>query len=667
MTRRILVTSALPYANGPIHIGHLLEYVMADVWVRFMRMSGHQIHFVCADDAHGTPIMLEAEKQGVAPEALVEQMRKEHLEDFTDFGISFDNYHSTHSDENQKLSQQFYAALHKKGLISTRMVEQLYDPERKQFLADRYIRGICPRCKAEDQTGDNCESCSATYAATDLGEPRSVLSGAALELRESLHYFFDLPARTEFLQKWLSEAKPGPGYGARLQPQAEKKLSEWFAGGLQDWDISRDAPYFGFLIPDTKDKYFYVWLDAPIGYLASFANLCVRDNLDFEEFMRPDNDTELYHFIGKDIMNFHGLFWPAMLDAVGYRTPTRLFIHGFLTVNGAKMSKSKGTFITARSYVQLGLNPDWLRYYFISKLNDRIEDVDLHMEDFVNRVNADLVNKLANIPSRVAKILQKEFDNKLAADAPQWIAADLPELAKLYERRRFSDAMRNVMALAEQVNRELESAKPWLLARDPERHDELHRVCTSAIQAFRVLCGLLKPVVPTFAQASETYLQVASLSWQDLSVPLPAGHELGRFSHLMRRIEPKQLIQLQEMNKAAAPTPDAPALIDIEDFAKVELRVAQITAASEVAESDKLVKLEVSLGADGTRQILAGIRQHVVAAELVGRKIVICANLAPRKMRFGTSEGMALAASDADGGLFLLGVSEKCPAGAKIS
>ncbi len=548
MSRRILVTSALPYANGPIHIGHLLEYVMADTWVRFMRMAGHQIHFVCADDAHGTPIMLEAQKRKIDPEEMVVQMRKEHLADFTNFNISFDNYHSTHSEENKKFSLHFYTKLQEAGLISTRSVVQLYDPQLGQFLADRYIRGICPRCKAKDQTGDNCENCSATYDATKLIEPRSVLSGAKLEFRESMHYFFALPKCAEFLQSWLSTANPGPGYGPRLQKQAERKLGEWFTSGLQDWDISRDAPYFGFRIPGEKDKYFYVWLDAPIGYLASFANMCERENIDFEEFMRPDSDTELYHFIGKDIMNFHGLFWPAMLDAVGYRTPTRLFIHGFLTVDGTKMSKSRGTFITAHSYGQLGLDPDWLRYYFISKLNNHIEDVDLNTEEFVYRVNADLVNKLANIPSRIAKIVAQKFDNKLVADAPRWIDPDWDELAELYERRKFSEVTRKVMTLAEQVNRELENAKPWVLTKQDDQHIYLHQVCTSAIQSFRILIGLLKPVVPIFAKASEKYLQIPPQSWQDLAKPLPPGHKLADFAHLMNRVTMKQLKQLQQLN-----------------------------------------------------------------------------------------------------------------------
>ena len=664
MPRRILVTTALPYANGPIHIGHLVEYVQADSWVRFMRMLGHEIHFVCADDAHGTPIMLEAERLGVSPERLIEGMQKEHEADFDGFRIGFNNYYSTHTEENRELSEGIYERLVDAGLIETREVEQLYDPARKQFLADRYIRGACPSCGAEDQPGDNCDSCGATYAATDLKNPSSVLSGATLELRSSLHYFFVLARKEEFLRQWLSTKDPGPGPGPRLQQQSENKLSEWFADGLRDWDISRDAPYFGFLIPGTEDKYFYVWLDAPIGYMASFRNLCEREGIDFDDFWKADSDAEVYHFIGKDIMNFHGLFWPAMLDSAGYRTPTRLFVHGFLTVNGAKMSKSKGTFITAGSYLRLKLDPDWFRYYICSKLNERIEDVDLHMGDFVNRVNSDLVGKLANIPSRVAKPLQRTFGNRLSADAPSWIDIDTRKVAKLYESRRFGEVTRAVMGQAEKVNRALEQAKPWEMAKSGDRRDELHGICTAAIEAFRVLAGCIKPIMPRFGESAEEYLRCGQMDWDSLDAKLGEGHELGKFKHLVSRIGDKDVERLLEANRENDGVVDT---IGIDDFSKVELRTAKVLSADEVKGSDRLLELRVSLGNGDDRTIFAGIKGHVEAAGLVGKNIVICANLAPRKMRFGTSEGMALAAEGSDGALAVLEVDGSIPAGSRIS
>lgn len=671
MSRRILVTAALPYANGPIHIGHLVEYVQADTWVRFMRMQGYEIHFVCADDAHGTPIMLEAERQGIEPEQLIRQMQKEHEADFAGFRVGFDNYHSTHSEENRELSETVFARLSEAGLIETREVEQLYDPTRRQFLADRYIRGTCPACGTDDQPGDNCDSCGATYAATELKNPRSAISGATLEIRSSLHYFFVLEKRSDFLRQWISTEDPGPGPGPRLQRQAENKLAEWFKDGLRDWDISRDAPYFGFLIPGTKDKYFYVWLDAPIGYMASFRHLCERKGIDFDEYWMPGGDTEVYHFIGKDIMNFHGLFWPAMLEASGFRTPTRLFMHGFLTVNGAKMSKSKGTFITAGSYLELGLDPDWFRYYICSKLNDRIEDVDLHMGDFINRVNSDLVGKLANIPSRVAKILDRQFGNRLCDKAPTWIDIDLDDMAQLYEGRKFTDVAREVMAQAEKVNRALEQAKPWEIAKDESKQEELHQVCTAAIESFRVLAGCIKPIIPSFAAAAEKYLACGELDWHSLGMRLGGGHGLGRFRHLVSRIGDKDVERLLAANRsgdgATEEGKEGDGLINIDEFAKVELRAAEVLAAGEVEGSDRLLRLQVSLGNGNERTIFAGIKGHAEPKNLVGKKIVVCANLKPRKMRFGTSEGMALAAEGKDGALAVLEADASVPAGAKIS
>lgn len=645
MSRRLLVSSALPYANGPIHIGHLVEYVQADTWVRFMRMAGHEVYFVCADDSHGTPIMLEAEKLGVSPEELITTMREAHLADFQGFHINFSNYATTHSQENQELSEYVFAKLQQAGLIEERDVTQLYDPKREQFLADRYIRGICPACGAADQTGDNCENCSAVYAATDLKEARSALSGAPLELKTSKHYFFCLNKCTEFLQEWLSTQEPGPGPGARLQPQIEKKLREWFEPGLQDWDISRDAPYFGFLIPGTTDKYFYVWLDAPIGYLASFKELATRENIDFETFLDPNSDTEMYHFIGKDIINFHGLFWPAMLNAAGIKTPTRLFVHGFLTVNGAKMSKSKGTFITAQSYLAQQLQPDWLRYYLMSKLNDNVEDIDLSMDDFVTRVNTDLVNKLANIPSRVAKILEKVFNNELAANVPNWVELDWEQLALAYEGRRFGEVTRLVLAAAENVNREIEAAKPWEMKAE-DQQQQLHLVCTAAIQAFRKLVGALSPIVPEFAQRAQDYLACELTSWAGLANELPAQHKLAKFKHLMTRLQPKQLEALVEANREQEAKPTEH--ISIDDFAKVEIRVGKVLEASKVVGADRLVCVKVSLGDLGERTIFAGILGDDLS-QLPGTNIAVVTNLAPRKMRFGISEGMCLGAAGPNG------------------
>ena len=645
MKRKLLVTNALPYANGPIHIGHLLEHIQSDTWVRFMKMLEHEVYYVCADDAHGTPVMLEAEKKNIKPEQLIDQMKQHHLDDLSGFFVEYDNYYTTHSDENKELAETIFTRLQEANHIATRDVEQLYDPVRKQFLADRYIRGTCPNCKAENQPGDNCDVCSATYPATTLINPRSQISGAKLEIKKSLHYFFELSKCAEFLKSWLSTENPGPGIGPRLQKQAENKLSEWFKEGLQDWDISRDKPYFGFLIPGTEDKYFYVWLDAPIGYLASFKNYCAKHNINFDEYMDPNSDCEMYHFIGKDIMNFHGLFWPAMLNAAKFKTPNRLFIHGFLTVNGNKMSKSKGTFITATSYLEQKLNPDWFRYYIISKLNDRIEDVDLNMEEFVNRVNADLVGKIANIPSRVANILKRKYNNKLCKSDLNWLNLDLERLAQLYEKRLFNEVCKEIMQQAELVNQAIEKVKPWELLKDESRTEELHQICSTTINSFKALLGLLKPIVPQFAKDGEAYLQCGELTWSNFNENLPADHELGKFKHLMTRIETKQLDKLQEANKEVV---DEPSYISIKDFAKVELKVAKVISATAVEKSDKLLKLELDVGEEKQRTIFAGIKEQVDPTTLINRKIAIVANLEPRKMRFGISEGMALAAGDDD-------------------
>ncbi len=666
--RRILVSTALPYANGAIHIGHMLEHIQANIWVRYLRMAGNEVYHVCADDAHGTPVMLLAESLGVKPEEMIEQLRTEHIADFEGFGVSYDCYHTTHSDENRELAERIYGKLNDAGLITRRKVAQMYDAQRGMFLPDRYVKGECPRCQAPDQYGDSCERCGAAYAPADLGNPVSVLSGTRPEVRESEHLFFTLSARRDFLREWVGDPKPGPGPGPRLQPAAANKLAEWLDGDLRDWDISRDAPYFGFKIPGTEDKYFYVWLDAPIGYLASFRRLCTEKGIDFEEFLRTGTATEMYHFIGKDILYFHGLFWPAMLEGAGMRTPTRLFTHGFLSVNGEKMSKSKGTFITAASYLKLGLDPEWLRYYLASKLSDRLEDIDLSLEDFVFRVNADLVGKLANIPSRVAKLLHRRCGGEMG-DAPAWIEPDYAEIGLLYERRRYADAIRQIMVLAEQVNRHIEQAKPWELVKDESQADALRDVCSSTLQSFRILAGLLKPVLPRFAADAEKFLGVGPLAWDELAVPLPAGHRIGSFKHLMRRIEKRQIEALIEANRESgtAGASASGATIGIDQFAAVDLRIAQVLSAEDVEGSDKLIKLTVSLGPLGERTVFAGLRGQVDIKTLPGKKVVMCANLHPRKMRFGTSEGMVLAAGDDAAGFSLLVPDGDPPPGTPIS
>ncbi|MCY4325290.1 MAG: methionine--tRNA ligase [Betaproteobacteria bacterium] len=665
--RRILVTTALPYANGAIHIGHMLEHIQASIWVRYLRMAGHETYHVCADDAHGTPVMLKAEADRTTPEELIGKMQRAHQADFAGFGVDYDCYHSTHSEENRQLAELIYTRLDAAGLIVKRKVVQMFDAKRNMFLPDRYVKGDCPRCQAPDQYGDSCEKCGAAYTPAELGNPVSVLSGEKPELRESEHLFFTLSARRDFLREWVADASPGPGPGPRLQPAAVNKLAEWLDGELRDWDISRDAPYFGFKIPGFADKYFYVWLDAPIGYLASFRKMCSERKVDFDQFLAPDSSTEMYHFIGKDILYFHGLFWPAMLEGAGMRTPTRLFAHGFLSVNGAKMSKSKGTFITASSYLKLGLDPEWLRYYFASKLSDRIEDIDLNMEDFVNRVNADLVGKLANIPSRMANFLHKRFAGKLSA-AAALIKVDADRIGMLYERRRYADAVREIMVHAEEVNRAFEVGRPWDLAKNGESAGQLHDLCSAAIQSFRILAGLLKPVLPRLAADAERFLNIDPLNWDDLARPLAAGHQIGKFAHLMRRIEPRQIDALIAANREQQQPEDGDtATIGIDQFAAVDLRVAKIISAEEVTASDKLIKVTVDLGELGQRTIFAGLRGKVDVATLAGQSAVVCANLKPRKMRFGTSEGMLLAAPGSEGGLVLLQPAGSTKPGAKIS
>jgi methionyl-tRNA synthetase len=675
--RTILVTSALPYANGPIHLGHLVEYVQTDIWVRFQRMRGHQIHYVCADDAHGTPIMLRAQNEGITPEQLIERIGREHRADFADFAISFDNYHSTHSPENRELAETIYRRLKDGGHITTRTIQQAYDPVKEMFLPDRFIKGTCPRCGAADQYGDSCEVCSATYAPTDLKDAVSVVSGAKPVQKQSEHYFFKLGAFEAMLREWLH-----PDITAERHVQAEvaNKLTEWFDAGLQDWDISRDAPYFGFEIPDAPGKFFYVWLDAPIGYMASFRKLCEREGLDFDTYWAPDSTAEVYHFIGKDILYFHALFWPAMLTGAGFRKPSAIFAHGFLTVNGTKMSKSRGTFIKARSYLE-HLNPEYLRYYFAAKLNDTVEDIDLSLEDFTARVNSDLVGKVVNIAARTASFVTKQFDGKLGAALPdvklqQRFVDWGVQIAEHYERRQYSRAMRDIMALADEANTYINDAAPWVVARDPARREELHGICTQGLNLFRVLMIYLKPVLPKTAEATEQFLNIPALSWPDAESPL-LGHAINPFNHMMQRVETKQIDAMIDASKEGltmtAETKPAGALasdpiketISIDDFAKVDLRVARIVKAQHVEGADKLLQLTLDLGGE-TRNVFAGIKSAYAPEDLEGRLTVMVANLAPRTMKFGVSEGMVLAAGPGGKDLWILSPDDGTQPGMRI-
>ncbi|MDR1662625.1 MAG: methionine--tRNA ligase [Azoarcus sp.] len=690
MPRKIFVTNALPYANGDIHLGHLVGYIQADIWVRFQRMRGNTVHYVCADDTHGTPVMLRAEKEGLAPEALIARVHGEHLRDFTDFGVAFDNYHSTHSEETRHYAEDIYAKLRAAGLIEKRAIEQFYDPVKEMFLPDRFIKGECPKCGAADQYGDNCEACGAAYAPTELKNPRSAVSGARPVPRASEHYFFRLsdPRAAAFLRDWTrGESRPGV---RRLPPEAANKMREWLGEAgedkLSDWDISRDAPYFGFEIPDAPGKYFYVWLDAPVGYLASFRNLAdKRGDIAAADYIDAGKaaaaDTEMVHFIGKDILYFHALFWPAMLEFADYRTPSQLCVNGFLTVDGAKMSKSRGTFITARSWLDQKLDPEALRYYFAGKSNGSLEDIDLNLEDMIARVNADLVGKFVNIASRCAGFIGKRFDGKLGevdtaatqAFAAAW-AAD--EIAAAFETRDYSRALREIMRLADLANQYVNEHKPWELAKQPGKDAELHTVCSTALTQFRDLARYLKPVLPALAAQAEAFLIVAPFDWQGPWRALPAGHRIAPYRHLAARIERAQIDALLEANRAslapaaasAAKAPAAAPVIGIEDFAKLDLRIARIVEASQVEGSEKLLRLALELGEEKPRQVFAGIKSAYAPEALVGRLTVMVANLAPRKMKFGLSEGMALAASDPDGktGIYLLAPDSGATPGMKV-
>ncbi|HEU0219950.1 MAG TPA: methionine--tRNA ligase [Gallionella sp.] len=721
MTRKILVTSALPYANGSIHLGHLVEYIQTDIWVRFQKMRGNECHYVCADDTHGTPIMLRAEKEGITPEQLIAKVWEEHTRDFAAFHVEFDHYGSTNSDETREFAERIYLRLRDEAkLIEKRSIEQFYDPVKQMFLPDRFIKGECPKCHAKDQYGDNCEACGATYAPTELINPYSAVSGAHPERRNSDHYFFRLsdPRCQEFLRKWTTSGT--------LQPEAANKMQEWLGGEgenkLSDWDISRDAPYFGFRIPGTEDKYFYVWLDAPVGYMGSFRQLCKKltppglplsgeelptpspnkgragEEL-FDEFWKIDSKTELYHFIGKDILYFHALFWPAMLQHAGFRTPTRLFAHGFLTVNGEKMSKSRGTFITAKSYTDHIKNTEYLRYYYAAKLNGTMEDLDLNLEDFVAKVNSDLIGKYINIASRSAGFITKRFGGKLAH--PRYYAGfsnflslrnAAVTIAAAYEQRDYARAIRELMSLTDQVNIVVDSYKPWELAKDQAKNSDLHALCSAFINMFRLLTIYLKPVLPKLAAEVESFLNIAPLTWNDIQIFLPDGHSINEYKHLMTRLDPKLIEAMIAANQESLkpmteshsqqrhaeaqqhqPSPLAPLppasegnFISIDDFSKVDLRVAKIVNAEHVEGAEKLLKLTLDIGEEKPRTVFAGIKSAYDPEKLKGRLTVMVANLAPRKMKFGLSEGMVLAASGEASGLFILSPDEGAQPGMRI-
>lgn len=665
--RKMLVTSALPYANGHLHLGHLVEHIQTDIWVRTHKMLGITCISVCGDDAHGTPIMLKAEQLGITPEALTADIKRSHEQDFAGFAIAYDNYYTTHSPENKALASSIYEKLQANGDIVKKTIRQAFDPLKEMFLPDRFVKGTCPKCGALDQYGDNCEACGATYAPTDLLDAVSAISGAKPIEKESEHYFFDLPRYEPLLKRWTREG--------HLQSEVANKLSEWFEAGLKLWDISRDAPYFGFPIPDTKDKYFYVWLDAPIGYMASFKNYCDKSGLSFDEFWSKESETELYHFVGKDIVYFHALFWPAMLAASGYRLPTAVFTHGFLTVDGQKMSKSRGTFLEARTYLN-HLHPEYLRYYFAAKLNGRVDDLDLNFEDFTARVNADLVGKVVNIASRCAGFINKRFDNRLSetlADRALYeeLLAAREAIVDGFVTRDYARAIRQIMECADKVNQYIDANKPWVLAKDESRVSEVHDICTMGINLFRVLITYLKPVLPLMAAKAESFLKDVPLHWSSIDEPL-LGHSIDVFQPLMVRVEKENIdAMFAENQKTSAPVKTAEPMrtaqeshISIDDFAKVDLRIARIVSAESVDGADKLLRLSLDVG-DGTRQVFAGIKSAYKPEDLVGRLTVVVANLAPRTMRFGISEGMVLAAGDGKG-IFLVQPDAGAAPGMKV-
>ena len=684
MTRKILVTSALPYANGSIHLGHMVEHIQTDVWVRFQKLRGHECHYCCADDTHGTPVMLAAQKQGIAPEDMIAKVREEHLADFTGFFIGYDNYYSTHSPENKQFSQDIYRALKANGKIESRVIEQLFDPEKQMFLPDRFVKGECPKCHAQDQYGDNCEVCGTTYSPTELINPYSAVSGAKPELRESEHFFFKLGECADFLKAWTSGNNPHDGK-PHLQPEALNKMKEWLGEGeettLSDWDISRDAPYFGFEIPDAPGKYFYVWLDAPVGYMASFKNLCDRIGIDFDEYFKADSQTEMYHFIGKDILYFHALFWPAMLHFSGHRAPTGVYAHGFLTVDGQKMSKSRGTFITAKSYLEQGLNPEWMRYYIAAKLNSKIEDIDLNLQDFISRVNSDLVGKYVNIAARASGFIAKRFEGRLkdvsGSTLLAKLAAESETIAEQYENREYARALRDIMALADAVNEYVDANKPWELAKQEGQDERLHEVCSELINAFTMLTAYLAPVLPQTAANAARFLNLDAITWANTRETL-GEHAINKYEHLMQRVEQKQVDDLIEANKQSIQTTPAPAAEEgkyekvaeqasFDDFMKIDMRVAKVLNCEAVEGSTKLLKFDLDFGFE-KRIIFSGIAaSYPNPAELNGRMVIAVANFAPRKMaKFGVSEGMILSAATAEGKLKLLDVDVGAQPGDKV-
>ena len=667
--RKILVTSALPYANGPIHLGHLVEYIQTDIWVRFQKQRGNQCYYVCADDTHGTPIMLKADEEGITPEELIKKVGEEHLADFIEFDVAFDNYHSTHSEENKVFSTLIYERLKAAGHITSRTITQAFDPVKEMFLPDRFIKGECPKCGAADQYGDNCEVCGATYAHTELKDPVSVISGEKPIEKDSVHYFFKLDDFSDMLHQWTKEG--------HLQEEVINKLNEWLEAGLQEWDISRDAPYFGFEIPDAPGKYFYVWLDAPIGYMASFKNLCSKQGLDFDAFWGKDSEAELYHFIGKDIVYFHALFWPAMLSGSGFRTPSAIFTHGFLTVNGEKMSKSRGTFIKARTYLE-HLNPEYLRYYFAAKLSNGVDDIDLNFDDFSQRINSDLVGKVVNIASRCSGFIKKRFDNKLSEQCSEpelfdHFCAASEQIASFYETREYSKAMREIMALADKANQYIDEKKPWVIAKEEGKDQELHDACSMGINLFRLLVAYLQPVLPVLATNAWSFLNIDTQPWPQNAKPL-LSHSINKFKPLMTRVEKDKIDALIEASKeniqiAATTKPKKfdpiAETIEFDDFAKLDLRIAKIIKAEHVPGADKLLQLTVDIG-DETRNIFAGIKSAYAPEDLQGKLTVVVANLQPRKMRFGISDGMVLAAGPGGKDLWVLHPDQGAQAGMRV-
>jgi methionyl-tRNA synthetase len=674
MSRRLFVTTALPYANGPFHIGHIMEYIQADIWVRFQGMQGHEVHFIGADDAHGAPIMLAAEKAGKSPEQFIAEIAKGRKQYLDGFHIEFDNWHSTHSKENTELSQDIYRKLDKAGLVYKEPIAQFFDPVKGMFLADRYIKGECPNCGAKDQYGDACENCSTVYSPTKLKNPYSALSGAKPVLKSSEHFFFRLsdPKCKEFLRDWINKPE-------RLQPQVANKAKEWLEGKgektLADWDISRDPPYFGIRIPDVKEeKYLYVWLDAPIGYFASLKNYCDRKQIDFAAFVKPGGNTEMVHFIGKDIIYFHTLFWPAMLQYSGYKTPDHVYVHGFITVSGDKMSKSRGTGIDPLRYLKLGMNPEWLRYYIAAKLNGNVEDIDFDPDDFTARVNSDLVGKYINIASRCATFISKRFNGLLVAvESNNQLVTDMQEaatrIAVHYESREYGKALREIMSEVDNANGFVDQVKPWELAKQSGADAKLQQACSDALNMFRLFTLYLKPVLPKLAADVEDFLNIAPLKWTSASTLLPAGHKINPYRHLMTRVEEKQLDALFEPTEKSAmttpPVPSSGGTISIDDFSKIDLRIAKILKAEHIDGADKLLKLTLDIG-DGTRTVFAGIKSAYDPTKLEGRLTVMVANLAPRKMKFGVSEGMVLAASGDEPGLFLLSPDSGARPGMKV-